>query len=211
MFRPISFHQTRHNIYFSKFLRFPKKGQKSVLKYDLTLLEMILYSFTVIFTSFFQSNIELWIHFFSVDKISCKCEGNVFQKKRLIVTKKKSFFILQKSFSDQKTSSPTKHRSWWCKNFCEHIKTCPSKTLFYLWDKMTKAFFQLIEKFSFFFNGWWNVHPWNRFHGWTLHWRFTKEESVAWTYTTKESFPLSSEIHDNTIYGIDFRTLFISE
>ena len=88
--------------------------------------------------------------FFSVDKISCKCEGNVFQKKRLIVTKKKSFFILQKSFSDQKTSSPTKHRSWWCKNFCEHIKTCPSKTLFYLWDKMTKAFFQLIEKFSFF-------------------------------------------------------------
>ena len=150
MFRPISFHQTRHNIYFSKFLRFPKKGQKSVLKYDLTLLEMILYSFTVIFTSFFQSNIELWIHFFSVDKISCKCEGNVFQKKRLIVTKKKSFFILQKSFSDQKTSSPTKHRSWWCKNFCEHIKTCPSKTLFYLWDKMTKAFFQLIEKFSFF-------------------------------------------------------------
>ena len=111
---------------------------------------MILYSFTVIFTSFFQSNIELWIHFFSVDKISCKCEGNVFQKKRLIVTKKKSFFILQKSFSDQKTSSPTKHLSWWCKNFCEHIKTCPSKTLFYLWDKMTKAFFQLMEKFSFF-------------------------------------------------------------
>ena len=70
----------------------------------------------------------------SVDKISCKCEGNVFQKKRVIATeqKNKSFFILQKSFSDQKTSSPTKHRSWWCKNFCEHIKTCPSKTLFHL-------------------------------------------------------------------------------
>ena len=134
-----------------------------------------------------------------------------FSKEKTHSDEKKSFFILQKSFSDQKTSSPTKHRSWWCKNFCEHIKTCPSKTLFYLWDKMTKAFFQLIEKFSFFFNGWWNVHPWNRFHGWTLHWMFTEEESVAWTYTTKESFPLYSELYDSTIYGIDFRTLFISE
>ena len=73
-----------------------------------------------------------------------------FSKEKTHSDEKKSFFILQKSFSDQKTSSPTKHRSWWCKNFCEHIKTCPSKTLFYLWDKITKAFFQLIEKFSFF-------------------------------------------------------------
>ena len=83
------------------------------------------------------------------------------------------------------------------------------KTFFSTHGKMKTGFF------SYFLNGWWNVHPWNRFHGWTLHWRFTKEESVA-----KQRNDRSLNVHYkgvfsiifrtlySTIYGIDFRTLF---
>ena len=141
---------------------------------------MILSSFTVIFTSVFQSNIELWIHFFSVDKFSCKCEGNVFQKKRLIVTKKTSPFSSFKSLL-QKTSSPTKHRDD-ARPFVNTSKLFLPKHCFICRSRWQKHFFNS-WKLSLFFNGWWNVHPWNRFHGWTFHWRFTKEESGAWTYT----------------------------
>ena len=74
---------------------FSKKGQKSVLKYDLTLLEMILFSFTVIFTSFFQSNIELWIHFFFLwTKSVASVKEMFFKRKDSCWRKKKSFFIL---------------------------------------------------------------------------------------------------------------------
>ena len=165
---------------------------------------MILSSFTFIFTSVFQSNIELWIHFFlcvlwtksvaSVKEMFFKRKDSLWRQK-----KNKSFFILQKSFSDQKTSSPTKHRDD-ARPFVNTSKLVLPKHCFICRTRWQKHFFNSWKNESwlfliFFLNGWWNVHPWNRFHGWTLHWRFTKEESVAWTYTTKESFPLSSELY----------------
>ena len=67
-----------------------------------------------------QNQLQVWRKCFSKEKTHCDGKKN------------KSFFVLQKSFSDQKTSFSTKHLSWWCRTFCEHIKTCPSKTLFHL-------------------------------------------------------------------------------
>ena len=161
---------------------------------------MILSSFTVIFTSVFQSNIELWIHFFccSVDKFSCKCEGNVFQKKRLIVTKKKQVlqfhpskvFQWPENFISNETSFVMMQDLLWT-----HQNFSFQNTVSFVGQDDKRIFSTRSKILSFFFNGWWNAHPWNRFHGWTLHWRFTQEESVAWTYTTKESFPLPSKLY----------------
>ena len=91
VFRPISFHQTRKNNKTFEISLFSHEGSKksSKIRLDFAVNDFVFFHchFHVRFSK------QHWVvktFFFSVDKISCKCEGNVFQKKRLIVTKKQT-------------------------------------------------------------------------------------------------------------------------
>ena len=161
---------------------------------------MILSSFTVIFTSVFQSNIELWIQFcflfcgqiqlqvwrkcFSKEKTHCN------EKKQVLQFHPSKVFQWPENFISNETSFVMMQDLLWT-----HQNFSFQNTVWFVGQDDKRIFSTHWKNSLFFFNGWWNVHPWNRFHGWTLHWRFTQEESVAWTYTAKESFPLPSELY----------------